>query len=155
MPLNHSSFHLLTLTPLSINHSEITMIFVAASNMEAFLALAPNCPKLRVAVSIEALTQKRFDEIEKTLKPHSIRLMTLPGRTLFYPHHIHSLTNSMHPSRISGKTETFTAYSAHAGHDCHHLLYIWDDIQTQRRSSYSLESYFFRHCVLPRLRFRQ
>lgn len=81
MLLNHPSLHFLTL--LSINHSEITMVFVAASNMGAFLALAPNCPKLRVAVSIEALTQKRFDEIEKKLKPYSVRLMTLPGRTLF------------------------------------------------------------------------
>jgi hypothetical protein len=67
------------------------MVFVAASNMEAFLALASDCPKLRVAVSIDALSQKRFDEIEKKLKPHSIRLMTLPGRTLFFIYH--PLTN--------------------------------------------------------------
>lgn len=65
----------------SINHSEVTMVFVSAGNLEAFLALAGNCPKLRVAVSIDALSQKRFDEIEASLKPHNIRLMTLPGRT--------------------------------------------------------------------------
>lgn len=66
--------------PNSINHAEITLVFVAARNMAGLLAVIPNCPKLRVVVSIDSLDQKTFDQFESSLKQHDVRLMTLSGR---------------------------------------------------------------------------
>jgi long-chain acyl-CoA synthetase len=61
----------------SINHSEITLVFVAARNLLSLLSLAPKCPKLRFVVSIDPLQDSTRHHAEETLKNNNIRFMTL------------------------------------------------------------------------------
>ncbi|PVF93682.1 acetyl-CoA synthetase-like protein [Serendipita vermifera] len=59
-----------------INHSEITLVFVAARNLLSLLSLAPKCPKLRFVVSIDPLQDSTKQHAEETLKSNNIRFMT-------------------------------------------------------------------------------
>lgn len=60
-----------------INHSEITIVFVAARNMETMLNLAPKCSNLRVIVSIDILNQSSEERVREELKKYDIRFLTL------------------------------------------------------------------------------
>ncbi|CAG7853254.1 Long-chain-fatty-acid--CoA ligase 5; AltName: Full=Long-chain acyl-CoA synthetase 5; Short=LACS 5 [Serendipita indica DSM 11827] len=60
-----------------INHSEITIVFVAARNMESLIALAPKCPKLRIVVSLDKLSMETEQRAIQVLKEHGMRFMNL------------------------------------------------------------------------------
>ncbi|KAG8791173.1 hypothetical protein FRC17_008790, partial [Serendipita sp. 399] len=60
-----------------INHSAITMVFLSARNLESLLELAPKCPKLRVAVSLDKLTEATEQRSKTVLKEYNIRFMSL------------------------------------------------------------------------------
>lgn len=64
----------------SVNHSETTIAFVAQDHLPKIIAVAPKCPKLRIVVSIDDLTDSARRVATAWAKENKLELYTMRER---------------------------------------------------------------------------
>ena len=64
----------------SVNHADLTIIFVQAHNVSALLSLSPKLPTLKIVVAMGEISAAPKDLLDAWSKQREIRVITLAER---------------------------------------------------------------------------
>ena len=107
----------------SVNHADLSVIFVQAHNVSALLSLSPKLPTLKIIVAIGEISAAPKELLDAWSKQREIRVMTLTERKyLFERFHIRYSCY-----KLSGRDWHQVSYrtaNGYVGNGCNDLLHI-------------------------------
>ena len=68
----------------SVNHADLTIVFVQAHNVSALLGLSPKLPTLKIIVAIGEISAAPKELLDAWSKQREIRVMTLSERKCLF-----------------------------------------------------------------------
>jgi len=106
----------------SINHADLSVVFVQAHNVSTLLGLSPKLPTLKIIVVIDEISAAPKELLDAWSQQRKIRVMTLAERKWFLP--ISGLNSPYESSGGDRRQVSNRSSNGHAGNDRDDLLYI-------------------------------
>lgn len=113
-----------TPNPNSINHSDISIIFVQPQNVSTLLSLSPKLPTLKTIVALGEVPEGARKIADAWGNGHGIRIFTLSEGDPPFVRAPCCGANWLSPSRGDRRKGTFATPAGNCGHDSDNLLYL-------------------------------
>ena len=120
--------------PDSINHSDLSVIFVQPQNVSTLLGLSPKLPTLKSIVSFGEIPEAARKIADAWGKEREIRIFTLDDSKLVFGFlHFPRFSDQFRYSRGDRSKDTFTTSNCNSGYDCDYLLHLCTHLYYQSR----------------------